>query len=42
MISGNNDGTITLWNADTFDLSTDAEPILTSFKAHESCVNGVR
>ena len=42
LCSGNDDGTIYLWNANEFDLTKEQEPILFNFKAHEDCVNGVR
>lgn len=41
IISGNNNGKVSLWKADDFDLSVESEPEFYSFKAHDDCVNGV-
>lgn len=41
LCSGNNKGTIQLWNANEFDLSVVSEPELNEFKVHDDCVNGV-
>lgn len=41
LCSGNNDGTVSIWNADEFDLTAESEPALVNFKAHNDCVNGV-
>jgi len=42
LCSGNNDGTIFIWNANEFDVTKEQEPVLINFKAHDDCVNGVR
>jgi hypothetical protein len=43
LCSGNNDGTVSLWNIENKSNSDlDFEPVSYSFKAHEDCVNGVR
>lgn len=42
LASGNHDGSVSVWRADEFELSLESEPLLTSFKAHEDCVNGIR
>lgn len=41
LCSGNNNGTVSIWNANDFDLSLESEPELYSFKASDDCINGV-
>jgi hypothetical protein len=44
LCSGNNDGTVNIWNLEkeTSENNCDYEPVSYSFKAHDDCVNGVR
>lgn len=41
LVSGNNDGTVNVWNGDEFDVDQDYQSVVASFKASEDCVNGV-
>ena len=41
LCSGNTNGSVSLWNSEEFDVTTECEPILASFKAQSDCVNGV-
>jgi hypothetical protein len=41
LCSGNNDGNVSIWNAEKFDMTQEYEPILTDFKASKDCINGV-
>jgi hypothetical protein len=44
LCSGNNDGTVNIWNLNNTNEPSisEYEPIAYSFKAHNDCVNGVR
>jgi telomerase Cajal body protein 1 len=41
LCSGNNNGMVSIWNANDFDLSLESEPELYAFKASDDCINGV-
>ena len=42
MSSGNNDGTVNIWELNADDSSENEQSVFNSFKAHTDCVNGVR
>ncbi|CAF0809624.1 unnamed protein product [Brachionus calyciflorus] len=41
LASGNNNGSVSFWNGQDFDISQEDEPLLYSLNAHNDCVNGL-
>jgi len=41
LCSGNNNGVVSIWDANDFDVSVESQPEFYSFKAHSDCTNGI-